>query len=99
MRVRETSFAARTFFGREHERALGFLVAPSFRLGRHVERMYAAHAFEVPATLPTGSLHDLLTVFLDATHGMVGILNVVNDAGGPSIITNVSTPVTVVSYP
>jgi hypothetical protein len=50
----------------------------------------------VPATLPTASLHDLLTVFLDATHGMGGILNVVNDAGGPSIITNVSTPVTVV---
>jgi hypothetical protein len=42
--------------------------------------IYAAHAFEVPATLPTGSLHDLLTVFLDATHGMGGILNVVNDA-------------------
>jgi hypothetical protein len=61
--------------------------------------IFAAHAFEVPVTLPAGSLHDLLTVFLDSKHGMGGILNVVNDTGGPSIITNVSKPITVVSYP
>jgi len=61
--------------------------------------IYAAHAFEVPATLPAGSLHDLLTVFLDPKHGMGGILNVVNDTGGSSTIANPSTPVTVVSYP
>ena len=61
--------------------------------------IYAAHAFEVPATLPAGSLHDLLTIFLDPTHGMGGILNVVNDTGGPSTIANPDTPVTVVSYP
>jgi hypothetical protein len=61
--------------------------------------IYAAHAFEVPATLPAGSMHDLLTIFLDPSHGMGGILNVVNNTGGPSIITNPDTPVTVVSYP
>jgi hypothetical protein len=61
--------------------------------------IYAAHAFEVPATLPPGSLHDLLTVFLDPSHGSGGILNVVNDTGGPSTIANPDVPVTVVSYP
>jgi hypothetical protein len=60
--------------------------------------IFAAHAFEVPATLPTGSLHDLLTVFL-SKQGMGGILNVVNNTGGPSVIANVSSAVTVVSYP
>ncbi|HEV3102549.1 MAG TPA: adenylyl cyclase [Candidatus Dormibacteraeota bacterium] len=61
--------------------------------------IFAAHAFEVPATLPAGSLHDLLTIFLDATHGKGGILHVVNDAGGSSTIANPDTPVAVVSYP
>jgi len=61
--------------------------------------IYAAHAFEVPTTLPASSLHDLLTIFLDATHGRGGIQNVVNDTGGPSIKANADTPVTVVSYP
>ena len=61
--------------------------------------IYAAHAFEVPATLPAGSLHDLLTVFLDPKHGKGGILHVVNETGGSSTIANPSTPVTVVSYP
>jgi len=61
--------------------------------------IFAAHAFEVPVTLPAGSLHDLLTIFLDAQHGKGGILNVVNDTGGPSVITNPDIPVTVVSYP
>jgi hypothetical protein len=61
--------------------------------------IYAAHAFEVPATLPPGSLHDLLTVFLDPSHGLGGILNVVNDTGGPSTIANPDVPVTVVNYP
>jgi hypothetical protein len=61
--------------------------------------IYAAHAFEVPATLPPGSLHDLLTVFLDPSHGSGGILNVVNDTGGPSTIANPDVPVAVVSYP
>jgi hypothetical protein len=61
--------------------------------------IYAAHAFEVPETLPPGSLHDLLTIFLDPSVGKGGILNVVNDTGGPSTIANPDVPVTVVSYP
>ena len=60
--------------------------------------IYAAHAFEVPATLRAGSLQDLLTIFL-STAGSGGILNVVNDTGGSSTIANPDTPVTVVSYP
>jgi len=60
--------------------------------------IYAAHAFEVPTTLPASSLHDLLTIFLSNT-GSGGILNVVNDTGGSSTIANPDTPVTVVSYP
>ncbi len=58
--------------------------------------IYAAHAFEVPTSLPAGSLHDLLTVFLN---GSGGILNVVNDIGGSATSANPDTPVTVVSYP
>jgi hypothetical protein len=61
--------------------------------------IFAARAFEVPTNLPASSLHDLLTIFLDKVHGKGGILNVVNNTGGPSIITNPDTPVTVVSYP
>jgi hypothetical protein len=61
--------------------------------------IFAAHAFEVPVTLAASSLHDLLTIFLDATHGSGGILNVVNDTGGSSTIANPDVPVTVVSYP
>jgi hypothetical protein len=60
--------------------------------------IYAANAFEVPATLPAASLHDLLTIFL-STAGSGGILNVVNDTGGSSTIANPDKPVTVVSYP
>ncbi len=60
--------------------------------------IYAAHAFEVPTTLPAGSLHDLLTIFLSPT-GSGGILNVVNNTGGPSTAANQGIPVTVVSYP
>ncbi len=60
--------------------------------------IYAAHAFEVPATLPTSSLHDLFTIFLSKT-GSGGILHVVNDTGGSSTSANPDVPVTVVSYP
>ena len=60
--------------------------------------IYAANAFEVPATLPAGGLRDLLTVFLNATSSG-GILNVVNGTGGASTAANPDTPVTVVSYP
>jgi hypothetical protein len=60
--------------------------------------IFAANAFEVPATLPAGSLHNLLTIFL-STAGSGGILNVVNGTGGSSTIANPDVPVTVVSYP
>jgi hypothetical protein len=60
--------------------------------------IFAAHAYEVPTT-PGISMHDLLTVFLDPAHGKGGILNVVNDTGGPSTIANPDVPVTVVRYP
>ena len=60
--------------------------------------IYAAHAFEVPVTLPASSLNDLLTIFL-STAGSGGILNVVNNTGGSSTAANPDTPVTVVSYP
>jgi hypothetical protein len=60
--------------------------------------IYAAHAFEVPVTLPASSLHNLLTIFL-STAGFGGILHVVNDTGGSSTIANPDVPVTVVSYP
>jgi hypothetical protein len=60
--------------------------------------IYAANAFEVPATLPASSLHNLLTIFL-STAGSGGILNVVNGTGGSSTIANPDVPVTVVSYP
>jgi hypothetical protein len=59
--------------------------------------IFAAHAYEVPTS--GVELHDLLTVFLDPSHGKGGILNVVNDVGGPSTIANPDVPVTVVSYP
>ena len=61
--------------------------------------IYADRAFEVPVTLPAASLHDLLTIFLDPSVGKGGILNVINDTGGPSTIANPDVPVTVVSYP
>jgi hypothetical protein len=61
--------------------------------------IFAANAFEVPDTLPTSSLHDLLTIFLDASAGKGGILNVINGTGGSSTVANPDVPVTVVSYP
>jgi hypothetical protein len=60
--------------------------------------IYAANAFEVPATLAPSSLNDLLTIFL-STAGFGGIRNVVNDTGGSSTIANPDVPVIVVSYP
>jgi hypothetical protein len=48
---------------------------------------------------PGVQLHDLLTVFLDATNGKGGILHVVNDTGGSSTAANPDVPVTVVDYP
>ena len=61
--------------------------------------IFAERAFEVPTSLPAGSLRDLLTIFLDPSHGSGGIRHVVNDTGGSSTKANPDTPVTVVSYP
>jgi hypothetical protein len=61
--------------------------------------IFAAHAFEVPDTLPAGSLHNLFTIFLDPVNGKGGILHVVNDTGGSSTIANPDVVVPVVSYP
>ena len=60
--------------------------------------IFAANAFEVPSTLPAGSMQDLLTIFL-STDGSGGILNVIDNTGGSSTIANPDTPVTVMSYP
>ncbi len=60
--------------------------------------VFASRAFAVPATLAPGSMHDLLTIFLNAT-ASGGILNVIDNTGGSSTAANPSTPVTVVSYP
>ncbi len=60
--------------------------------------IFAANAFEVPATLPAGSMQDLLTIFL-STAGSGSIRNVINNTGGSSTIANPDTPVAVVSYP
>src|SRR5258708_35840662 len=60
--------------------------------------IYAANAFEVPTTLPAGSLRDLLTILL-STSGDGGILNVVNRTGGTATSANPDKAVTVVSHP
>jgi hypothetical protein len=73
----------------------GMGVYSFFNQGKDI---FADHAFEVPDT-PGISLHDLLTIFLDATNGNGGIRHVVNDTGGSSTIVNPDVPVTVVSYP
>jgi hypothetical protein len=61
-------------------------------------QIFAASAFEVDDT-PGVQLHDLLTIFLNASGGFGGIDNVVNDVGGSSTAANPDTPVNVVSYP
>jgi len=60
--------------------------------------IFATQAFQAP-TSPGVQFHDLLTVFLDATHGSGGILSVINGTGGPSTAANADVPVDVVSYP
>lgn len=76
----------------------GYAMGSYSFFNQHID-IFADHAFEVPTTLAPGSLHDLLTVFLDPTNGKGGILHVVNGTGGSSTIANPDTPVTVVSYP
>jgi len=82
----------------EVERFTGYGMGSYSFFNQHVN-IYAAHAFEVPDTLPPSSLHDLLTIFLDAKNGSGGILHVVNDTGGSSTIANPDVVVPVVSYP
>jgi len=60
--------------------------------------IYATQAFQAPTT-PGVQFHDLLTVFLDATHGQGGILSVIDGVGGSSTATNADVPVDVASYP
>jgi hypothetical protein len=60
--------------------------------------IFADNAFVVPVRSGV-SLHDLLTIFLDAVNGKGGIRNVVNGVGGSSTAANPDTPVTVVDYP
>jgi hypothetical protein len=61
-------------------------------------QIFSSNAFEVDNT-PGVQLHDLFTIFLNATGGFGGIDNVVNNVGGSSTIANPDTPVDVVSYP
>jgi hypothetical protein len=60
--------------------------------------IFATQAFQSP-TRPGVQFHDLLTIFLDATHGSGGINSVINGVGGPSTAANADTPVDVTSYP
>ncbi len=61
--------------------------------------IFAENAFEVPADLAPGSLHHLLTIFLDPERGAGGISHVINGVGGSTTIANPGTPATVVDYP
>ncbi len=61
--------------------------------------IFAERAIEVPSTMPAGSLHELLTIFLDKVHGKGGITHVVNETGGSSTAANADTVVPVVSFP
>ena len=61
--------------------------------------IFAERGFEVPDTLPVGSLHDLFTIFLDKVHGKGGITHVVNETGGSSTAANADIVVPVVSFP
>jgi hypothetical protein len=60
--------------------------------------VYADNAFVVPNKAGV-KMHDLLTIFLDSSVGKGGILNVINNTGGPSTIANPDIPVTVTNYP
>jgi hypothetical protein len=62
------------------------------------QQIFATSAIEVDDT-PGVQLHDLLTIFLNASGGFGGIDHVVNDVGGSSTVANPDTPVDVVSYP
>jgi hypothetical protein len=79
----------------QHFTGYGMGTYSFFNQGKDI---FAAHAYEAP-TPANVQMHDLLTIFLDASAGKGGILNVINDTGGPSTIANPDVPVTVTSYP
>jgi hypothetical protein len=60
--------------------------------------IFADHAYEAPNPANV-RMHDLLTIFLDPSHGMGGILHVINNTGGSSTIANPDVPVTVTDFP
>jgi hypothetical protein len=60
--------------------------------------IYASEAFAAPRRSGV-TFQDLLTVFLDPTHGSGGILSVINGVGGASTAANASKPVDVQAYP
>jgi hypothetical protein len=60
--------------------------------------IFATQAFQSPTTAGV-QFHDLLTIFLDASHGQGGILSVINGVGGSSTAANADQPVDVVRYP
>jgi hypothetical protein len=60
--------------------------------------IYASQAFTAPDT-PGVQLHDLLTVFLNATQGQGGIDSVIDGVGGSSTAANPDVAVDVTSYP
>ncbi len=62
-------------------------------------QIFAANGFQVPETLPAGSLHDVFTIFLNKTSGYGGITNVIDNTGGSSTVANPDTPVAVLSFP
>ncbi len=59
--------------------------------------IFAAQAFQSPGS--GVQFTDVFTVFLNATGGSGGILNVINGEGGSSTAANPSTAVDVLSYP
>jgi hypothetical protein len=81
-----------------HVRTFGGFGMGSYSFFNQGLDIFADHAYEVP-TRPGVHLHDLLTIFLDATNGKGGIRHVVNDTGGSSTIANPDVPVTVLDYP
>lgn len=60
--------------------------------------IFADEAF-ASSTTPGVRFHDLLTIFLDASHGSGGIRSVIDGVGGSSTAANPDKPVDVVSYP
>jgi hypothetical protein len=60
--------------------------------------IYASQAFQSPTTSGV-QFHDLLTVFLDPSHGRGGILSVINGVGGSSTAANPDVAVDVANYP